>query len=128
MSKQTKANQGMQRELPLFQAFQGGELSDAPAHLVAACQTHLDAVRLCIRLSRIERTYENWADLLCLSKGAFSLLLNGGSADRKRHFDPSLFERIQLEAGNRAISQWFDFMGKGLLNRQQVQRYLRDAI
>jgi hypothetical protein len=128
MGKQTKANPSIQRELPLFQAVQGGQLVDLPFAVIAACDTPLHAVRACMRNSRIKRTQENWGELLGFSKGAWSLLINGGSSDRKRHMPPEIFEAIQLEAGNRAISQWFDLMGKGMLNRQQVQRYLEEAL
>lgn len=128
MAKQTKANPSIQRELPLFQAVQGGQLDDLPVSVVAACNTGLDAIRLCMRAARIKRTQEQWAELMGYAKGTWSLMVNGGSSDRRRYIPFEVIERIQMEAGNRAVSQWFEMLGKGMLNRQQVQRYLDEAL
>jgi len=95
------------------------DIEDAPAHLVAQCRTHQEAVQLCMRLSHVKRTETRWAEIYGTTRGTFNLLLNGGTKARKRYIDPEKFNLIQQWAGNRAIAQWFDMESRGLLNHQK---------
>lgn len=93
------------------------DVVDAPVYLVAQCRTYKEAVELCMALSIVKRSRSNWADLLGMTSGTLSMILNG-SGERKRNLDPALFTKIQKLAGNRAINQWFDMDLKGSLNHQ----------
>lgn len=98
------------------------KVTDAPSNLVAICRDYIDAVNLCMNLSVIRRSRRQWATLLGMKEGSLSLILNkGGTSDRRRTLDPTLFEDIQENAGNRAISQFFDMQSRGLLNSQSKQ-------
>lgn len=118
----------MQFEMPLMQDVSARALVSLPDDLVSRCNHQHEAVSLCMRNARIKRTIENWADMLGTSKGTLSLLLNGGSRDRKRYFPPEMIEQIQREAGNRAVSQWWRLLGEGMLYRQRGADVLSEAI
>ncbi len=122
-SKQSQAkgvSKVLQRVIPMV-----GDIikvTDAPSNLVAICRDYIDAVNLCMNLSVIRRSRRQWATLLGMKEGSLSLILNkGGTSDRRRTLDPNLFEDIQENAGNRAISQFFDMQSRGLLNSQSKQ-------
>src|SRR5690606_22855270 len=107
---------GIQYEMPMHGVVPA--MGDAPAELVAMCNTAVDAVNLCMRLARIPMPLEDWANKLDMKKGTLSILLNGGTRKRRRYFNPDDFIFIQQIAGNRAIAQYFEMESKGMLNRQ----------
>lgn len=103
------------------------DLKDAPADLVASCRTVCEAVRLCMNLAQ-QRYSEAWyAEQLGFRQGTFNFILNGGTPKRRRYLNPDLFEQIEVLAGNRAISQYFDLQSRGLLVRQRPERQARIA-
>ena len=104
------------------------QLHDVPSHLVAMCRDYIDAVCLCMNQSTVKRSRRAWAELLEMAPGTLSLILNrGGNTDRRRTFDPDLFEGLQRLAGNRAIAQFFLMQINGQLNHQ-TKRSEREAL
>ena len=97
-------------------------ISDAPSNLVALCSNYREVVKLCMNLSHHRMTQGEWADYLGMAEGSLSLILNPPRGNhRKRNLDPELFNKIQMKAGNRAISQFFDMESRGLLNHQSTK-------
>jgi hypothetical protein len=65
----------MQREIPVLGEV--GKLKDAPIELVNMCDDELDAVRLCIQLSKF--SHEFIGKQLSIDKGHFSRIMQGGA-------------------------------------------------
>jgi len=98
-------------------------------HLVASCNDFIDSVNLCMNQSIVKRTRETWAELLGMSQGTLSLILNkGGSEKRRRNFPPELINVVQRLSGNTAINQWLDMELKGELNSQQSSESRKEKL
>lgn len=63
----------MQREMQIFSETK--RVTDAPVELVRMCEDELDAIRLCIQLSRF--THEYIGKELSIDKGHFSRIMQG---------------------------------------------------
>lgn len=110
-----------------FGPYQVSQIRDVSDDLVAMCRDYIDAVNLCMNQSTVRRTRRKWAELLEMSEGNLNLILNrGGSSGRKRYMDPNLFEDVQLLAGNRAISQFFDIQIRGGLQHQNMKSRIEE--
>jgi hypothetical protein len=87
----------MQRELPVHG--QPARLKDAPAELVKMCDDEIDAMRLCIQLSRFTSDYVSRE--LSIDKGQFSRILSGTA-----WFPTAKRVRLMELCGNRALVQY----------------------
>lgn len=97
-----------------------GGIEEAPTYLVAQCRTWKESVEVCMALSSVKRNRKTWAELLGVTSGTLSMILNE-SGERKRKLDPQEINLIQKAAGNRAISQWMDMELRGQLNHQNAK-------
>lgn len=100
-------------------ALEGG-METAPTYLVAQCRTWKQAVELCMALSSVKRSRSAWAELLGVTPGTLSMILNK-SGERRRKLDADELNLIQKAARNRAISQWMDMDLAGELNHQNAK-------
>jgi len=108
-----------QGEMPFMSVLK--DKVNAPSHLVASCRDYTDSIRLCMSLSNPKRNERAWAELLEMSPGNLSAVLNSRFSKRKRFMNPDLYPVIEDLAGNRAISQFFEMQSKGMLNSQSKQ-------
>lgn len=109
----------MQRELNLMGEI-SSEIKDVDLTLVRLCKTEQAAMRLCINKSRVFRTQRDLAALLDMSVGTLNTILNSDHGDRKRHMSRVGQINLQKLCGNRAIDQWAEMYGRGLLNHQET--------
>lgn len=116
---QANPSKYLQREIPLLGDVLT-EVIDLPGHIVAMCDTEQAAFRLCINQSRVFMSQEDIGKSLGFdSKGTFNAILNSDHSSRPRYLSRSKQVRLQQLCGNRAIDQWADMYGKGLLNCQR---------
>ncbi len=103
------------------------QIVDLPNNVVAHCLHYRQAVKLCIERDRSQRSIDDFGQLLKMAKGSLNTILNynpgqplkaNGSKKRKRNLDIDLINRIQQQAGNRAITQFLELEGRGQLNHQ----------
>jgi len=97
------------------------DVLDVPWDLVALCATKPDAYRLTMNYSKVKRSDCNWADLLGLTKGHLSQILNSRPEARK-YMPPECEVELMRLAGNRAICQWLELAAKGQLRHQSSNR------
>lgn len=88
---------------------------------VAMCRTEQEAMRLCIRRSRVYRTQEHLAEALGMNKGTLNTILNSDNNARPRYLPRVKQVDLQKLCGNRAIDQWAEMYEKGLLNCQRTK-------
>lgn len=94
------------------------QMVDLPYEEVARCSTPLQAVKHC--MLKIDLTEEDWAEYLDTTQSTLNQILNSDKAKRrKRNFPLEWINLIQVKAGNRCISQYFDLESKGQLFCQQ---------
>lgn len=96
------------------------QMIDLPYQEVSQCSTPLQAVKHC--MSKIVYSEDEWAEYLSTTQGTLNQILNSDIAKRrKRNFPLEWINLIQLKAGNRCVSQYFDLESKGQLLSQQRQ-------
>jgi hypothetical protein len=95
------------------------ELKELDAHLVAMCDTHPQAVRLCMDRSRVQRTQEDWADAINMNRSQFKQAISTNNK-RTKNLPAEKEEDLQVAAGNLAISQWRKLYRMGMLNCQRT--------
>lgn len=106
-----------QYEMPIYGDV-SGEIIDVPWDLVAICPTKADAYRLCMNHSRVKRSDGNWADLLGLTAGHLSQILNQRTNTPKYMPPDAEVELIRI-SGNRAVTQWLELAAKGQLRKEK---------
>lgn len=94
----------MQREMPVHGALKG--LKDVPDELMQMCDDEVDAMRLCIQLSRFTSDYVSKE--LSIDKGQFSRIMSGTA-----WFPTPKRVRLMELCGNRALVQ-FEAMKVGM--------------
>lgn len=87
----------MQREMPVHGAPK--KMVDAPIELLSMCDDELDAIRLCIQLSRF--THEFIGKELSIDKGHFSRIMSGTAG-----FPTTKRLALMRLCGNRAPLQY----------------------
>lgn len=87
----------MQRQIPILG--EARKVSDAPVDLVKMCDDELDAIRLCIQLSRY--THDFIREQLRIDKGHFSRMMQGQAG-----FPTSKRVDLMTLCGNRAPAQY----------------------
>ena len=98
------------------------EIIDAPWHSVALCRSKADAYRLTMTLSRVKRSDSTWAELLGISKGYLSQILNSTSNSPK-YMPPNAEVELMRLSGNKAFNQWVEMAAKGeLLSQKTVEQ------
>lgn len=107
----------MQKKLQLLQEVKT-DMQHVDERLVRQCRTEQEAMRLCIRVSRVFRSQESIAESLGMKKGSLNTILNSDQSDRRRHM--SRVDQVELQrlCGNRAVDQWARLYEQGLLNHQ----------
>jgi len=106
----------------------GTIVKDLPDELVAACPTLRSAIRLAMSQSIIKRDDATWANLLGVTPGNFSNLINGdvNRSKRPRNIPDNWFTDIPLLAGNNAIAQWQAMMPRKLTIQAQIEEAERE--
>lgn len=107
-----------QMNIPMMAAIHP-DIQAAPEHLVSLCDTKADAYRLTMNLSRVKRSDATWAELLGLSRGYLSQILNPRTNSPKYMPPKAEVELVRL-AGNTAFCQWVIMSAKGQLNSQKT--------
>ena len=87
----------MQRQIPVMGEVR--QVKDVPAELVKMCADELDAIRLCIQLSRY--THDFIREQLGIDKGHFSRMMQGQAG-----FPTSKRVALMSLCGNRAPAQY----------------------
>jgi transcriptional regulator with XRE-family HTH domain len=87
----------MQREMPMFGVMPAPQM--VGDDLLGHCQSRLDAIRLCIQLSRLPQN--EIADRLGIDKGHFSRMMQG-----RARFDERQVNKLMLLCGNYAPMQY----------------------
>lgn len=106
-----------QRELALLGELTN-ELKEIEPRFVAMCDSHPQAVRLCMDKSRVKRTQDDWADVIGMNRSQFKQCIST-SKERTKNLPAEREEQLQMAAGNLAISQWRKMYRMGLLNCQR---------
>ena len=88
----------MQREMPIYQDVKQ-KMEFAPIELIKTCRHRLDAIRLCIQLSRLSD--ESICDELAIDKGHFSRMMKGSA-----NFQDSKANKLMQVCGNYAPLQY----------------------
>lgn len=96
------------------------QLKDLPREHVARCSCIEEAYRMCLNKSIVYRTHQTWAELLGISRGAFTAILNADRSDRPRYMPHPIKSQLTRLAGNRAIYQWEEMELKGELYSQKT--------
>lgn len=96
------------------------ELRELDARLVSMCDTEQSAFRLCINQSKVYRTHAQLAELLGMSEGALTTVLNSDRGKRKRKLSRTEQEELQRVCQNTAIDQWATLYRTGMLNCQRT--------
>ena len=96
------------------------EIVDAPWHLVSICSTKADAYRLTMNLSKVKRSDATWAELLGITKGYLSQILNSTS-DSPKYMPPQVEVELMRLSGNKAFSQWVELAARGELSSQKTK-------
>lgn len=94
------------------------DISEVPRKWVEICGTKAEAYRLTMNQSLVLRSDSNWADLLGLTKGHLSQILNH-KADVPKYMPPRCEVELMRLSGNRAFCQWVEMAAKGQLVCQQ---------
>lgn len=87
----------MQRQIPVMGEVR--QVKDAPVELVKMCDDELDAIRLCIQLSRYSHDFIR--ERLSIDKGHFSRMMQG-----KAGFPTAKRVDLMNLCGNRAPAQY----------------------
>lgn len=111
---------GNQYELGVMSSI-NADVLDVSWDLIALCETKADAYRLTMNQSRVRRSDSNWADLLGLTKGHLSQILNP-RAECPKYMPPHCEVELMRLSGNRAICQWLELAAKGQLRSQSSSR------
>lgn len=96
------------------------EIVEAPWHLVALCKTKADAYRLAMNLSKVKRSDSTWAELLGITKGYLSQILNSTSNSPK-YMPPDVEVELMRLSGNKAFNQWIELAARGELTSQKTK-------
>lgn len=86
-----------QREIPIFQAAPAPEM--VPVELMKMCRSKLDAIRLCVQLSRL--THSTIQDELGIDKGHWTRMMQG-----RAHFPTNKEGELMRLCGNYAPLQF----------------------
>lgn len=114
-----------QRTFPYFGVLPN-EIKEVDPVAVAGCGHWAQALRLCLKQSRVRRTDRQWAAALGMGASTFNTLKNSdhheaSGSERVRHLNPDLIAVIQSLAQNRAIRQYLDMRDNGELFCQRNQ-------
>ena len=105
----------MQQEMPIFQDVKQ-VMAYAPMELIKTCRHRLDAIRLCIQLSRLSD--EAIREELVIDKGHFSRMMKGSA-----NFQDAKANKLMQVCGNYAPLQFEAWsMGFELVERAKDVR------
>lgn len=96
------------------------EIVEASWSLVALCKSKADAYRLTMNLSKVKRSDSTWAELLGISKGYLSQILNA-SSNSPKYMPPDVEVELMRLSGNKAFNQWVELAAKGELTSQKTK-------
>jgi plasmid maintenance system antidote protein VapI len=91
----------MNKSLPLAFGTSNGEVSTVDEGQIKACKSFKDALRLCMRLSRVKRTQADLAFQAGINVCQFSKILHSDF-----HLPGDSIAAIEKLCGNTAMTQW----------------------
>ncbi len=113
----------MKTELRLVGGATEGGIVELPTEVLLPARTYQEAMRISMRMSRVKRSLESWAELLGYAHPRFSRILNcdlDSPGKDKAFLNPKKYTLFYQITGNYGLRQWFDLESRGLLNHQRM--------
>ena len=115
----TPQKEFMQSEIPMLSLLR--EPVVVPYEFIERCKDYTEAVMLCLQLRRVKYTQNEVADILGLSRGYWSKILN-----RKANFPMDRSEDLELLCGNWALTQYWNHSRGFKVDMNQQRRRATD--
>lgn len=94
------------------------ELRKLPEATVALCSNKVEAYWMCMNQSIVRRSMRAWAELLEISPGYLSQILNSTSK-KPKYMPPEVETRLMRLAGNLVPAQWSELAAQNKLACQK---------